>query len=222
MTTFGHRWATPLRTTRRWYSSTVTRRGFRRQTPPSRSASPQGANTSRESSAQSRTATAVAVSGQVATPSAAEIKDATSTPNLRWYQRWTAAWFLASQVTSGRCAAESVQLDLPGVAQVEGIVEGQVDVLDSGGIEVIMQAIPHQVAQYPAADPPVRRRAGASGTQHAHHPGTGPNDCLELVGTILRHGGTLLADADNACPLHYSGQMPSCRAPFGRLPTRLG
>ena len=35
------------------------------------------------------------------------------------------------------------------MAQVEGIVEGQVDVLDSGGIEVAMQAIPHQVAQYP-------------------------------------------------------------------------
>jgi hypothetical protein len=41
--------------------------------------------------------TAVAVSGRVATPSAAERSGTTRPPKTRPYQWWTAAWFLASQ-----------------------------------------------------------------------------------------------------------------------------
>jgi hypothetical protein len=51
-----------------------------------------------------RTATAVAVSGQVATPSAADVRGATRPPKTRPYQVWTAAWFLASQGTPGSWA----------------------------------------------------------------------------------------------------------------------
>ena len=56
------------------------------------------------SSSWRRTATAVAVSGQVATPSADEVSGAASPPKTRPYQVWTAAWFLASQGTPGRRA----------------------------------------------------------------------------------------------------------------------
>ncbi len=56
--------------TRRQHSSTLTRRGLRRQTPSSRSDSPHGATIASRPSSVRCTATAVAVSGQVATPSA--------------------------------------------------------------------------------------------------------------------------------------------------------
>src|SRR5215213_4152276 len=62
------------------------------------------------SSSRRRTATAVAVSGQVATPSADEVSGATSPPKTRPYQVWTAAWFLASQGTPGRRARRACSI----------------------------------------------------------------------------------------------------------------
>jgi hypothetical protein len=44
------------------------------------------------------------------------------------------------------------------MAEIQGIAKGQVDILDSGGIEVAMQPIPHQVAQHP---PPTHQSEGA-------------------------------------------------------------
>ncbi len=105
--TFGQRRAASLRLSRRRYSSGLTRRGLRRHTPLIKSATPPAAavNTSRPSRS-SLTATAVAVSGHVATPSAEERKGGSSNPKRCGYQMCTAAWFFASQATAG-CAARS-------------------------------------------------------------------------------------------------------------------
>lgn len=105
--TCGQRLANCLLLTRRRYCSTVTRRGLRRQTIPNRSSRPHGATTWMRSPPRRRTATAVAVSGQVATPSAEEVSGATCTPNTFGYHRWTAAWLVTSQQVSGACSLTS-------------------------------------------------------------------------------------------------------------------
>ena len=64
----GHRVVSCWRASRTLDVSAVTRTGLTRQTPPSRSASPSGAQISRPGPDR-RTATQVAVSGQVATAS---------------------------------------------------------------------------------------------------------------------------------------------------------
>src|SRR5215469_8692389 len=68
--TRGHRPRTRCRASRAAETSGVTRTGFTRHTPPSRSSRPSGAQTSMSVPVpDSRTATQVAVSGQVATAS---------------------------------------------------------------------------------------------------------------------------------------------------------
>lgn len=211
MTTFGQRSATRLRTRRRRYSSTVTRHGLRRQTPPSRSASPHGAKTSSPSSARKQTATAVAVSGQVATPAAAEPSGATRTPKRPWYQVCTPSLVLGVPGHPRQLRRQGMlQRDLPRVAEVHRAVEGQVHVLDPGRIEAAVQPIPDQVAEHPAADPPARGRTGTGGAQHPQHPGCHPDDGLKPSHAVVLHATTLPPAADSAAghPLRPLGNTP--------------
>src|SRR6266542_732252 len=92
----------------------------------------------------------------------------------------------------------TLQRDLPRVAPIHRVVEGQVNVLDPGRIEAAVQLIPDQVAEHTAADPPACGCAGAGGAQHPHHPGCRPDDGLKPSHAVVIHGATLPPRADSA------------------------
>jgi len=171
--------------TRRQYSSTLTRRGLRRQTPSSRSDSPHGATIASRPSSVRCTATAVAVSGQVATPSAVLASGGTPKPKRRGYHRCTAAWFLASQRTPGSSDTSLSSTPWSRSRRRSWGQKARRRRLYSFGLEGAVELVPDQVAQRTSADPAVRCPAGACRLQHGHEPLGGPDQPLQASGLGL-------------------------------------